>query len=115
MRRWTGQTGDAPTIAWRGAGIDRLSQEGASLGTNSAGRPSDLSIFFVNRGIILLYAKFYPLLIPVALLKTVFNFSRYLLRGDFRGCRQVVWGVRSAIFGSRNGLPEVDRARLALL
>lgn len=101
-------------LAWAPGSIV-FHKEGASLGTNSAGRPSDLSIFFVNRGIILLYAKFYPLLIPVALLKTVYNFSRYLLRGDFRGCRQVVWGVRSAIFGSRNGLPESDRARLALL
>lgn len=57
-------------------------KEGASIGSNSIDQSSIVSNYYLNRGLPLFYRKWYPILLPVALLKIMFTILRFIIRGD---------------------------------
>lgn len=76
-------------------------KEGASIGSSSLSKSSTLSNYYLNRGLPLFYSKWYPQLLPVALLKTAFSISRFIIRGERvraqAALRGAVSGLRAII------------------
>lgn len=81
-------------------------KEGGSIGSNSSGKGSSLSYYYLNRGLIIFYRKWYPQLVPLALLKSLFIIVRFFSKSDFDRARAAwrgtVSGIR-AILNETNG------------
>lgn len=88
-------------LGWSPASIV-YHKEGASIGTDSMNKNSATAVFYANRGLPLFYIKWHALLLPVVVLKIVFNVARYALRGDPVSARAAWRGAMSgfsAAFG----------------
>lgn len=64
-------------------------KEGRSIGTNSRGRPSDMTLYYYNVNFLRFIHKFAPLCLPIALAKVVAVAAAFRLKGDAAGGRSV--------------------------
>lgn len=81
-------------------------KEGSSIGSDSLNQNSAVANFYLNRGLLIFYAKWYPFLLPIALLKIAFNIFRFGLHLDWARS-QAAWqgavsGLRAIIHGANN-------------
>ncbi|GBL46835.1 rhamnosyl transferase [Sulfuriferula multivorans] len=82
-------------------------KEGASIGTASRGRRSALSQYYLNRNVLLFYARFHKLLLPIAIARVVRELLHQLKKRD-RKLLHATW--RALIDGMllRNGRIDLE-------
>jgi GT2 family glycosyltransferase len=77
--------------ATRGKGLFKLSvaldsnvyhKEGGSIGTNSRGRSSNTSIYYMSINYLRYLKKFFPFLLPLGAIKMLASAGKYILYGD---------------------------------
>ena len=78
-------------------------KEGRSIGTSSISRPSDRSLFFMTRSLLWFYRQHYPVLFPIALVRTLVRVTKYALKGDRNAARSLLAAVREGVFSRGAG------------
>lgn len=87
-------------------------REGGSAGSSSSGRGSDLSIYYMNRNVLLFYWINFPILIFVAIARVLFNYLRFSLSGDVQATSNIAVAVKHFLGGVRGG-PTHPSSKLA--
>jgi GT2 family glycosyltransferase len=76
-------------LAWAPTSIV-YHKEGASIGTSTLSRSSNLSIYYKNINNLRVIAKFKSCFLPMVLLRIIARASRYIIQGDFSAARVVM-------------------------
>lgn len=81
-------------------------KEGASIGTASRGRRSVMSQYYLNRNVILFYARFHQLLLPMAILRVIRELLHQIKKRDGPMCA-ATWLALSHGITQRSGKVEL--------
>jgi GT2 family glycosyltransferase len=82
-------------------------KEGRSIGTNSRGRPSDTTIYFYNINFLRFIRRFYPLILPLALLRVIMACLAFRASRDMGGYRSFKMVLVDFFTGTRRRGPIV--------
>jgi GT2 family glycosyltransferase len=72
-------------------------KEGSSIGSDSLNQSSTVSVFYLNRGLVIFYSKWYPFLLPLALMKIAFSIFRFFCRLDWARAQAARRGAASGL------------------
>lgn len=96
--------------ATRGKGLFKLSvaldsvvyhKEGGSIGTNSRGRSSNTSIYYMSINYLRYLRKFFPLLLPLGVVKMLASAGKYILCGDAQAFKVICHAMMDYSLGRR--------------
>jgi GT2 family glycosyltransferase len=71
--------------------------EGASIGTSRIGRPTDFSLMHFHLSMLLFYRKWYPYLLPIALVRCWYNAFRYAIKFDHRAVTAITKAILAGL------------------
>lgn len=71
-------------------------KEGGSIGSDTRGRPSDISTFYMSKNLLVFYREHFFWLVPVACARLCFNASRFILQRDWSALRALCRGVSAS-------------------
>jgi GT2 family glycosyltransferase len=83
-------------MAWEPAALV-YHKEGASIGSASTGRGSDMSLYYLTRNALLFTARYRRVYLPTVIARVVVEMWRYHRKGDPRAVRTLIASVRDFI------------------
>lgn len=83
-------------------------KEGASIGTNTRARPSNLSVYFMTASYLRFLFQHRKMLIPVGLALSLLKSSKWLLRRDTAAASRVMRAIAAVIRSPRHSLPKLE-------
>jgi GT2 family glycosyltransferase len=83
---WSRRAKNKYRLAWaRSSHI--FHKEGASIGTDSRNRPSNLSLYYYNLNYLRFIVDFHPYLVPIGIAQMIVKWGVFSVRRDFSACR----------------------------